>query len=110
MSAYKDNFALIDWSWAVRLPEGRERRIVERSDLACPMVVTDSMSPVQSMTNGQLYDSKSAIRAEYKRAGVVEVGNDPARLQTRRRPKVDRQAVKDTLDHATARFERGERA
>lgn len=110
MSAYKENFGLIDWSWAINLPNGGERRVVQRSDFACPMVVTDSMPPVQSMTNGQMYDSKSAIRSEYRRAGVIEVGNDPARLRTRKPPKIDRQAVKDTIDHATARFNRGERA
>lgn len=40
------------------------------------MVVRDDMKPVMSMTNGKMYDAKSEIRKEYKRAGVIEVGND----------------------------------
>jgi hypothetical protein len=43
--------------------------------VAC-MVIRDHMKPVMSMTNGKMYDAKSEIRKEYKRAGVVEVGND----------------------------------
>lgn len=44
--------------------------------LPAPMVIQDTMGAVQSMTNGLWYDSKSALRKEYARAGVVEVGND----------------------------------
>lgn len=44
--------------------------------LEAPMVIGDTMRPVMSMTNGQMYDSKAAIRQEYRRAGVIEVGND----------------------------------
>lgn len=42
---------------------------------AC-MVIRDDMKPVMSMTNGKMYDAKSEIRKEYRRAGVTEVGND----------------------------------
>ncbi len=82
----------------------------KRSRLSCPLIMGDSMEPVQSMLDGKMYDSKSALRATYRAAGVVEVGNDPARLRPRQRPKIDRKAVKDSLDRAAARFNRGERA
>jgi hypothetical protein len=75
-----------------------------------PFLATDTMQPVQSMLDGKMYDSKSALRATYKAAGVTEVGNDPARLRPRKKTKIDRQAVKTTIDIATARFNRGERA
>jgi hypothetical protein len=81
-----------------------------RSDLPFPRIMSDVMEPVQSMLDGRMYDSKSALRATYRAAGVIEVGNDPARLRPRQRRKVDRRAVKDTIERATARFERGERA
>lgn len=74
-----------------------------------PYLATDTMEPVQSQLDGKMYDSKSALRRTYKAAGVVEVGNDPARLRPRKKQKVDRKAIKDTLDKATARFNRGER-
>lgn len=81
-----------------------------RSDLPMPRIASDSMAPVQSMLDGLMYDSKSAIRATYKAAGVIEVGNDPARHRQRERPKADRQAIKETIDKARARHARGERA
>lgn len=82
----------------------------KRSHLPSPRIVTDAMVPVQSMLDGQLYDSKSALRATYKAAGVVEIGNDSSRLKPRQKPKIDRQSVKTSIERATARFNRGERA
>ena len=49
-----------------------------RSSLAAPHLVRDSMLPVKSMLDGKLYDSKSRLRRTYREAGVVEVGNDVA--------------------------------
>jgi len=72
-------------------------------------VVSDAMPPVQSMLDGKMYDSKSAIRATYKASGATEVGNDPARFKPRPKPKVDRKAIKDSVERAEARFNRGER-
>lgn len=62
-----------------RYAEFEERafqRGANQGELCAPMVILDGHKPVMSMTNGQVYDSKSALRAEYRRAGVVEVGND----------------------------------
>lgn len=84
--------------------------VPQRSDLPAPMVITDTMAPVQSMATGKMYDSKAGIRAEYKALGMVEVGNDPQRFARKEKPKIDRQAIKDTVLKAAARVERGERA
>lgn len=84
--------------------------IPKRSHLPSPLVMGDTMAPVQSQLDGKFYDSKSALRATYKAAGVIEVGNDPARLRPREKQKIDRRKVRDTIEKATARFERGERA
>ena len=81
----------------------------KRSLLACPMISTDTMAPVQSMLDGKIYDSKSALRLTYRAAGMVEIGNDPARLRPRTRPCPDRKAIKDSVHKAKARFDRGER-
>ena len=40
------------------------------------MIICDTMDPVQSMVTGEWHDSKSSLRAEYRREGVVELGND----------------------------------
>ena len=60
----------------------REWIIDNRSDLAAPMIIRDSMDAVQSMLDGQLYDSKSNLRRTYKQAGVIEVGNDSSYTDT----------------------------
>lgn len=74
------------------------------------MVIVDTMPPVQSQVDGKMYDSKAAIRASYKAAGVIEIGNDPARLKPFKRPKTDKAKYVETIKKAEARFDRGERA
>lgn len=106
--AYRANYREIEW-----LPIPKERRVrqrIARSHLPCPMVIRDDMEPVQSQVTGRWHTSKSGIRAEYKRHGVVEVGNDPARHRKRGKQKVDRKAIHTTIQKAEARFSRGERA
>lgn len=106
--SFKENYKLIEWH---PLPEPRRKRETPpaRSDLPFPRIMSDVMEPVQSQLDGKLYDSKSALRATYRRAGVTEVGNDPQRLAPRKKKPVDRRQVKTTLEKAEARFNRGER-
>ncbi len=106
---YKKNYALIDWSKP--LPETSRKPSIQpaRSDLPCPRIMSDAMEPVQSMLDGKMYDSKSALRATYRANGCVEVGNDPQRFKRREKAKPNKQQIKRTLDIAEARFKRGER-
>lgn len=106
--SYKENYRLIDWSKDLA-PVRKPDIAPARSDLPCPLVISDVMDPVQSMLDGKYYTSKSALRATYQKAGVVEVGNDPARFKTRTKKKPDPNAIKTTLEKAEARFNRGER-
>jgi hypothetical protein len=70
-----------------------------RSTLPMPHVMTDTMPPVQSMASGRMYDSKSAIRAEYKRLGMTEVGNDvPMTPPAPKRPR--REDIKAAVGRA----------
>lgn len=48
----------------------------KRAAFPTPMINGDTMDPLKSMADGQMYDSKSTLRASYKRLGVVELGND----------------------------------
>lgn len=109
MSAYSENFKLIDFSKEIVVPAKRERLPPARSSLAAPRIASDIMAPVQSQLDGKLYDSKSALRATYRQAGVVEIGNDPARHKPFERPKTSRKEIKDVVDRARARVDRGER-
>lgn len=109
--SYAANFKLIDFSREIPAPA---KQFVasgpKRSDLPCPRVMSDVMDAVQSQVDGRMYDSKSAIRAHYKQAGVIEVGNDPARLRsTAKVAKASRKEIKETVAKARARVERGER-
>lgn len=106
-AAYRENFAAIDWTDFSPTPRKADEP-PKRSDLAFPMVIRDEMPATQSMADGKIYDSKSAISAATRRAGCIEIGND--RRPARERPKIDRRKVKETIERAEARFNRGERA
>lgn len=106
---YKENYALIDFSKDI-VVERKERPLPPRSDLPCPQVMSDVMEPTQSMLDGKMYASKSALRATYRAAGVTEVGNDPARLKPFKKPKASEKTIREVVDKAAARFNRGERA
>lgn len=90
-------------------PEDHRDPEPARSDFPSPGFIRDEMEPVQSMATGKLHTSKSGIRAEYRRLGMVEIGNDPARLRPPARPKPDPKAISASLEKAEARFNRGER-
>jgi len=107
--SYRDNFALIDFSKEIVVERRRQLPAPKRSDLPCPRIASDVMPPVQSQVDGKMYDSKSGIRRSYKIHGIEEIGNDPARLRPFVRPKNDRKAIKETVEKARARVERGER-
>ena len=108
--SYRDNYRLIDFSREIVLPP---KQFVgpgpKRSDLPCPRLASDIMEPVQSQVDGRIYDSKAAIRRHYRETGHIEVGNDPARLKPFEKPKVSRADVKQSVEKARARFNRGER-
>lgn len=106
--AFRENYASIDWSAPIVI-ERKPAQEPARSNLPFPHIMSDVMEPVQSMLDGRLYDSKSALRATYRAAGCVEVGNDAARFRPFVKPKPDRRKIKETLEKATARFNRGER-
>lgn len=72
-----------------------------RSDLAAPMVIIDTMDPVQSMLDGKMYDSKSRLRRTYKEAGMIEVGNETPKPMEK--PKPDRKAIKAAVRKAASR-------
>lgn len=75
----------------------------------------DEQPPTRSMADGKVYTSKSAMRRSYRASGnpqgvhYDEVGNDPARFRQPTPAKPDERGIKDAVDRAFARFERGER-
>ena len=77
-----------------------------RSDLAGPMLIRDEMDrPLQSMADGRMYTSKSAMRAGYKAHGFTEVGDDKryTKPSSPKKPKADRKAIEASVGKAMSR-------
>ena len=47
-----------------------------RSSLSAPHLISDTTDAFRSMADGRMYDSKASYRAELKRQGLREIGND----------------------------------
>lgn len=95
-----------EWHDVEEWPEGCFRvPTVNRSELSAPMLALDTMKPVQSMLDGKMYDSKSKLRATYKQAGMVEVGNDSSVTDPKppKTQKVKREDVKASVGKAFSR-------
>ena len=74
-------------------PEHEQERAA-RSHLSAPMLIRDGMDALQSQVSGKFYDSKSALRAEYKHHGVVEMGTSaPTTPGVPERPKVTKREI-----------------
>ena len=79
--------------------------------LCAPMVIADSMEPVQSMLDGKMYDSKRALRATYRPSGnkegkyFTEVGNDSSVMDPKpfKKPKPPREKIKEAVGKAFSR-------
>lgn len=104
--AFAKNFKLIDFSKEIAASP-KPRLEYKRSDLPAPQLISDIMEPVQSQETGIYYDSKSAIRREYRAYGNIEIGND--KRPPMKPKRTDRKQVKATVEKALARVERGER-
>lgn len=110
-----DQYAWIDVGGGRSVYRRISEPSVARSDLACPMLITDAIDPTQSQADGQYYTSKSSLRATYKASGnpqgreYVEVGNDQRPREQKRGSYVrDKVAAKDAVERAMARVDRGE--
>lgn len=79
------------------------------------IIVSDSTEPLRSMADGRLYTSKAAMRDSYKARnnpqGVdyIEVGDDPAFVnpKLRPKPKPDRAAIRESIQRAEADLNAG---
>lgn len=107
------------YAW-VHLDNGRSifRRVEQavpkaRSSFPCPLILKDAIAPVQSMADGQWYDSMSALRRTYRADGnpqgveYIETGDEPMKGP----PPVKRatkEELNDVLHQAEARLARGE--
>lgn len=74
---------------------------VARGKFPTPMVNSDTMEPTEHL-DGKHYTSKSQYRAVTKAHGMIEVGNDPARLRPKPKPMPDKQARVDAVKKAVA--------
>lgn len=105
--AFQANFAEIDFSAEIPAPAKVRPGPAPRSDLPCPQVLSDQMDAVQSQVTGKFYESKSALRREYRATGHIEKGND--KRAPWKMPRTPRAVIRESVRKAAARVERGER-
>lgn len=77
--------------------------------LSVPYFISDTMEPTLHPLDQRHYTSKSTFERVTREGGFETVGNDPARLRPPPKPKADKQAIKDSVQKAMARFRNGER-
>lgn len=71
-------------------------------DVNAPAILRDEIiGGIESMVDGKIYDSKSALRKSYKMHGVIEKGND--RVQ-RQRPQSREELEKEIREDAEKAF------
>lgn len=87
------------------------QRQASQGQIAAPSVQSDGLGlhGLKSMADGKMYDSKAAMRAEYRRLGFVEVGNDSSLTSGKRKASESRdekdrrrKAVRESIEKATA--------
>lgn len=76
-----------------------------RSALTAPMIVRDGMDPIQSMADGQIYDSKSRYYDSVRAHGCEIVGNEKAAFD--KQPTYEPQGVRDSMKQAIEQLEAG---
>lgn len=88
--------------------EAAFQRKASQGELCAPMIISDTQPAMMSMTDGKHYDSKSALRKEYKRAGVEEVGTEKVKgkswLDKKEKRKKQREGIKASLYRAHSRM------
>jgi hypothetical protein len=71
-----------------------------RSSLPVPMVISDTMEPVQHPCTGDYFSSKAQFRRVTRAHGCVEVGNE--KMKPFVKPKPDRKAIRRSIEKAMA--------
>ena len=72
------------------------------TEVAAPAVLRDEIvGGIESMVDGRVYDSKSALRRSYKEQGYIEKGDD--RVQ-RAKPQTQEELAKEIRDDAEKAF------
>jgi hypothetical protein len=101
--AYKRGYDAIKWDPLPPLAKPLQPRRAA-SSLPCPMVIRDSIDEMQSMANGQWYDSKSALRRSYTADGnpegrdYTEIGG--AEIEPAGRAPIDKKGIRDSVEKA----------
>lgn len=110
-AAYKANYLKIDWRPLPPVDKPIRHRGA-RADFPCPMVIRDNIDGLQSMADGRVYDSKSALRRSYTADGnpqgrdYQEIGG--TEIEPAGRASVDKKALRDAVDKAMHDVETGQ--
>ena len=88
----------------------RDRLTAPRSDLPMPMVISDTMEPLEQV-DGKFYTSKRQYRAVGKAHGLTEVGNEKLAPKGRTSmATVTKEKRRKTIHTAIQKFKAGVRS
>ncbi len=77
-----------------------------RSDLPCPMIISDQMDPTEQV-DGSVHTSKSSFRRVQRELGLIEIGTEK---QTPKKIKPDPKKRRESIKRAVEKYKNGERA
>jgi len=81
----------------------------QSDSIPVPYFISDTCEPTLHPIDQRYYTSKSTFEKITRDAGYETVGDDPARLRPPPKPKPDKVAIKNSLEKAIARYDKGER-
>lgn len=88
-----------------------ERNWLESDLPVCRNFISDNLEAIgglngiQCQASGIWFTSKKKLRNEYRARGMIEVGNEPQRFDTVKKPKADKKAIRDAVRRAAWQVE-----
>jgi hypothetical protein len=80
-----------------------------RSDLPCPMIISDIMDPTEQV-DGNFYTSKSAFRRVGRQLGLIEVGNEKPKARKKASTQESAEkARREAIGKAIGQYQAGRR-
>ena len=79
------------WTPVEEIPESYNPN---RSELACPMIISDQMDALQHQATGLYTDSKSTFRKMTRDSGCIEVGDQAPTANVHQKTAADSKAAR----------------
>lgn len=100
---YREAYDRINWTPLPPAPT-KERVPVARGNFPVPMMIRDTISPVQSMADGRWHESKASLERSYRADGNPQ-GIEYQVLGNDQKPEVQKSAAKSKAEQQMSRRE-----